>query len=224
MFFRCAKRFGGCANNIACRYISWDAIGADVEHGWTWITMTLQLILNLALTIIPFVEYLDIISLSFLRLIISPHTIMQILVDFPLLPVRIICIVIISNGRVIARHANIWYALLPRCFTNIIPCTVITLLPSSMSQNFNPSYLHMRRASRRWLPCSPIFFSSHCSIHNLRIRTGSWGSLTSSSKAIWISLQNASIFWPSKSSSSHNLPAADCFIAQAWARICWYCA
>ncbi len=39
-------------------------------------------LLFLALTMIPFVEYLDIISLPLLRLIISPHTIMQI----PLLP------------------------------------------------------------------------------------------------------------------------------------------
>jgi hypothetical protein len=46
-------------------------------------------LLFLALTIIPFVEYLDIISLPLLRLIISPHTIMQILIDFARLPVRI---------------------------------------------------------------------------------------------------------------------------------------
>jgi hypothetical protein len=70
-------------------------------------------LLFLALTIIPFVEYLDIISLPLLHLITSPHTIMQILVDFPRLPKKdhLLChdLLRCCPRRAVHRHRTLCY-------------------------------------------------------------------------------------------------------------------
>jgi len=97
----------------------------------------------------------------------------------------------------------------------VILCTVMTLLFSSMSTNFNPLYFFVRHASKIKLPLGPIFSSSHLSCHNLRILTSF--SVCSAYRDSLISLQNGSIFIEAKSSSSHNLPAAASLVIRACA-------